>query len=403
MADFDVHGIAARLTVRTIGNRDTIALKDALEAGLPSSVASYLRAETARALGTELTAAPRFAALRAAPTGSHLVGGFLDSLAPECIFGRDEFITLLSDAVHFAADYLTRPRKTLEHFLLAGEETAAVGELLDRLRYLSAYTYLPSLIARAVQRKGWARVYRADLHTLVQKLDDQVVQQHTPRELGFLTRPLFEFITLEKLTEHSTIPVGPLLSFFDDKQMLSLQNYIDRMCQIRGRDSVTMPDLIGIIEDLEPSSLATPVEPPPGPAGPPPESLSLETGAPAHAQQMAEPGPIDAPSKINSSDTAETPAVPPELRITQAGPPLPRIEDTITDEQRQRFVRKLFKKDDDYLAAILVALNRSSSWRDASLYLHELYELNGLDPYSDEVIEFTDAIHRRYYPESGKR
>jgi hypothetical protein len=45
---------------------------------------------------------------------------------------------------------------------------------------------------------------------------------------------------------------------------------------------------------------------------------------------------------------------------------------------------------------VIAALNRITSWSEASAYLQELFQMNGLDPYAEEVIAFTDAIQHRY-------
>ena len=75
---------------------------------------------------------------------------------------------------------------------------------------------------------------------------------------------------------------------------------------------------------------------------------------------------------------------------------LASLYDLISQEQKEQFVEKMFKKDDAYYAGIITALNKTSTWKEASLYLNELYQTNGLDPFTDEVVEFTDIIHSRY-------
>jgi hypothetical protein len=36
------------------------------------------------------------------------------------------------------------------------------------------------------------------------------------------------------------------------------------------------------------------------------------------------------------------------------------------------------------------------TWKEASAYLQQIYEINDLDPYAEDVVEFTDTIHQRY-------
>jgi hypothetical protein len=41
-------------------------------------------------------------------------------------------------------------------------------------------------------------------------------------------------------------------------------------------------------------------------------------------------------------------------------------------------------------------LNAFQSWKEASAYLTRVYEVNRLDPFAEDVIEFTDLIQSRY-------
>jgi hypothetical protein len=56
----------------------------------------------------------------------------------------------------------------------------------------------------------------------------------------------------------------------------------------------------------------------------------------------------------------------------------------------------LFNRNEESYEDVISSLNRSDTWRDASLLLKALYMSNGLDPFDPDVVEFTDAIHRRY-------
>jgi len=68
----------------------------------------------------------------------------------------------------------------------------------------------------------------------------------------------------------------------------------------------------------------------------------------------------------------------------------------LSGEQHDIFVKKLFADDHAYFSKVMTALNGMESWKVASLYLSNFYDSNGLDPYADEVIEFTDIVHQRF-------
>ena len=92
------------------------------------------------------------------------------------------------------------------------------------------------------------------------------------------------------------------------------------------------------------------------------------------------------------------------LSLTFAGldrPPLPPrdpadLNDMIPDDLRSRFIKTLFRKNEEEYDTAITTLNETGTWEDAALFLNKLYHTNGLDPFDADVVEFTDAIHRRY-------
>jgi hypothetical protein len=68
----------------------------------------------------------------------------------------------------------------------------------------------------------------------------------------------------------------------------------------------------------------------------------------------------------------------------------------IQAHNRSRFVKRLFDRNQGRYEDAISSLNRCETWRDASFLLNTLYTTNGLDPFDPDVVEFTDAIHRRY-------
>jgi hypothetical protein len=125
----------------------------------------------------------------------------------------------------------------------------------------------------------------------------------------------------------------------------------------------------------------------------PPEPFAAleEPAAPAELQEPPAP---PAPPPF--------PAANPALSLTFAGmiesrsAALPGLEELITDQQRKRFVKKIFHRDVDYYQTVITALEEMSGWEQASTYLMEFYRTNELDPFSGDVVEFTDIVQKRF-------
>jgi hypothetical protein len=181
--------------------------------------------------------------------------------------------------------------------------------------------------------------------------------------------------------------------------MRALREHIEGICSIRGRSELTLRELTGLIEDLylEPGTPATPSSR--GQAIAPPAASEEDVAAPADAVQST-PSSQETPDATDQAirRALETP----EERPANALTPVPRgseladLESLMGKRQRQRFLRRLFRRDAEYFGSLLAELNALQTWKDASAYLTRVYEVNRLDPFAEEVIEFTDLVQSRY-------
>lgn len=413
MLEKETELIVQILTERTIRDRDTIALREVLEAEIPKGIKTYIRADVVRWLKQGFKETPHYDRLGAAgPTSRQIVSSLVISLAGEYAFERREYLAMVDNAVHFVENYLCRPHWTLEHFIFEQTGQIDAATLHEKLQYIAEYRYLGSILEQYILTKGLEEISVDQFRSLLAKIDNEVVQQHNAHETALLARPIYEFLLLGDVSPDHPIPIKPLLVFYEDKQMTVLKDYIERVCQIRGREDLSLNELSGIITDLY--------------GGPQQKDASLASG-PSLADGELHDGTSGSsgethPEPVSDEPPEETPA-PPEMQpaagrtnlalsLTFAGmhdapssssahvlpaqPALPELQSIIAGEQRSMFVRKVFKRDEAYYAGVIAALNRFATWQEASAYLQDLYQINGLDPYSSEVIAFTDAIQQRY-------
>ncbi len=378
--------IIQTIAARTIGPADSLSLKEFLAADIPRGVKAYTSAEVVRWLDRDLHASPALSRLDAGVPGlAQLSRGFLRSVAPFYVFPRSDLMITIDNAVHFLENYLCRPQWTLENFIFEQNPGAPVSQVRAKLEYLAEFAYYRKLLERVIQQRGWREVLVEDFRSLVIQIDDQVVKQHDPRELALLVKPMFDFLLLCDAPHDAPIPLRPVLVFLEDKKLKILKEYIEDICRIRGRAEITLDELTRFIEDLylgQPSAQepARAQVPPPAPA---PDAFPEGAGHPR--------------SDLDRKNVA--------LSLTfagmQEGQPtetLPDLNSLIPEEQRSMFIRKIFMKDEDYYGGIITALNNLHSWKDATQYLNQLFEINNLDPFAAEVIEFTDAVQKRFTP-----
>jgi hypothetical protein len=396
--------IIQTLAERTIGSAHSLALKDALATDIPKAVKLYLRCEVTRLMEQDLKNASHFSNLKfTTPLVHQVTKTYTRTLAPEYIFTREEFVPMLENAVHFVENYLCRPQWTLSHFVFEKSERVTLVELQDKFEYVSEYLYYGKLVEGFLRQKGLQGVGVEDFRALLAKIDDQIVRLHNPAELAQLTRPIYEFLLLQSEIPEKPIPVKPLIVFFEDKNMRGVKEYVERICQVRNSEHLTIRQLADIIEDLysggtskyqpEEKSELTPESP-------------VEKGEP-NTGHVETPPPADTPHSSATAPVGDRQNIALSLTFSgmtesiQPSPSSSRTSDlkaAIDERQRERFIRTIFQNDEAYFRVIIEALNGMTTWKDASLYLHAFYQTSGVDPSTQDVVEFTDLIQHRYAP-----
>ena len=74
----------------------------------------------------------------------------------------------------------------------------------------------------------------------------------------------------------------------------------------------------------------------------------------------------------------------------------------IDARKRKRFLKKVFKKDEAHFDASIDTLNAMTSWKEASVFIDEIFIMNDVDPFSKDAIRFTDLVYSRFFPASSE-
>lgn len=414
--------ILRTLTERTIGSRDTIALKDILTARIPPGIKTFLQADIMDELERELIQNQRFTRVSiSAPGIPGVVKGFIRTCALEYVVPRAELVASLDNATHFLGNYVCRPQWTLREFLFGEDTSLSQAAFIGKLQYTSDYPYYKTILHAMMLRKGWKKITVEQFGRVVDRADRLMLQQLGARELAELTQPIFDFFALSGLRPDGRIPLKPLVVFFNDKKQHTLTGHLERICAEHSKSEVSLADLINLFEQLEEAAQAnegtllqhTPQEPEDHVAGAA-TIQDVDTDIPTHhtanTPGVEDPGrsaPGDSPER---SDTVMQPPhhiqrnvnLNAALALTYAGiaassgASLPDISSLIPPGQREIFVNRIFGKDEAYYAGVIDALDHTHTWKEASLYLNTFYEDHGLDPFADEVVQFTDIIQQRY-------
>lgn len=364
MSLLDTGAVLKWVVSETIGDRESVTFRSIREARVPHGVTKFLFAQvleaTTRGQGVSEPRGPLTAAL-------------LRTMALEHRFERREYLVALGAATEFLSDYLIHPRESLLRWLTEGRHETSVALAEKKLAAIHDYRYLPMLIAAWLSRRKMSVVSMEQLRTVIATIDDRVVGKHSPEELGLLARPIFMFTRYGGSQE---VQLSALREFYREK---GLDSFWDGTVQRIGPgiQSVTLAGLMNALR-----STGTPLAP---------EITTVPVSDP-------QPERIEAPE---STGLPKETAVPERPLPTPAGraPALPDLSSLILPDKKESFINSVFGRDADYYTAVIASLNGTSTWKEAALFLSQFYMTNGLDPFADEVVDFTDIVHHRYNPD----
>jgi hypothetical protein len=435
MPAFDSDAILQVLLARTIGMRDTIRVSEVLGSTIPRGVKVYVRADVERRLAAEVERSDHISRIgQSAFEAAHLRGLYVRHAADAYLLRRDEYTALLENAVRFTENYLCRPRWTLRSFLFHDAPTLPAPTLLARLEWIPEYAYLPQLLARVITDRKLNGLSDAACSELIAKIDDAVVREHRPRELARLTSPIFSFYLLSADPGSNSIPLRPLLVFFEDKGLLGLREHLQGVCHMRNRTDISLGELEELTEDFFGEQPPLPqTEPVPEPEPPHEEEIPPANGPAegvAALPAIAEPVPVaPEPTPGVPESTSSVPESTPNVTEPTSGvtestsdipestradnepvgepsgeelpPPAPSVElqSMISEDQRKRFISVLCDKDEVFYELIVARLDEIPTWIEASAYIRELFEINSIDPFHHVAVMFTDIVQRRFPPD----
>ena len=107
------------------------------------------------------------------------------------------------------------------------------------------YEYYPIILREYFTQKNITVIHVRKFTELLERIDHEVVRSFDSRKTAHLTEPIFELFNLGSSAETLLAPIEALSIFFDDKNLSSVVERLDREKNVRER--LTLHDLVMII------------------------------------------------------------------------------------------------------------------------------------------------------------
>ncbi|MDP2209990.1 MAG: hypothetical protein Q8K98_14635 [Bacteroidota bacterium] len=374
--------------IRTIGSAERISLKEVLAAEIPLPLRNMIRVDVEQKLQDELR--------------NNFVNSRFDFSHPEVIslqnrmnsilvlnysFNRHEYLELVHDAIHLLLNYLMRPQWTLRSFIFDNTTQVSSDVILKALRNFSVYEYLKDLIVRIIQEKNIKLMTINEFQSLIWKCDREFIRRKDGYQLAQITLAIYDFINHGNRETKSTVATKGLIKLFDDKGMRKVVDRLQIELQ-RNVNEISFDELCILLEDLRKTY----------------DGFEFENTL----QKIPAEIPVTAPLKdspVVSITIDESEAVEKNDSMSDqpsAKPQLPPLEKFFDDEERKRFIKKIFRKNEKDFSDAVTDINNMTSWKEASKYVDEIYILNEVDLYSPEATRFTEITYNRFFTRKGK-
>jgi hypothetical protein len=395
----EIERLLSLVVNRTIGTSEKISVKEVLAGEIPLPLRTLIRVDVEQKLIDELK--------------SKFVNSRFDFSHPEVIslqqqmnsvlvlnytFLRKEYLETVHDALHLMLNYLIRPQWTLVNFIFDKTTQVSNETIMQSLKHFGAYDYLKEIIVRIITEKNIKLLTQSEFQTLVWKCDREFIRRRDGYQLAQIASVIYDFVNFGQRETKIPILTKGLVRYFDDKGLKIVSERLRKEIQ-RNVNEIALDDLSVILEDLRRESGQFELE-----------NLIAEAEKKAEqpVREDAQTGreiSLEPEAKLNSADYQSQDKQQTQNEVKETSTKkinLDPIGNFIDDIDQKRFIKKIFNKNENEYIAAITEINNMSSWKQASVYIDEIFIMNEIDPYTPEAVRFTEIAYRRFFPKSTK-
>ncbi len=356
------------------------------------------------------------------PEVQMLLDKIFDILKQNATFYMTQFNRLLERAIKLEANYLIRPHQTLTQFLFKDSFIITTIEVYDMLKYFDKFQYYKDALTEYFNIKYLREISQTQFEELITGIDRQVFAKNpvetvlqtikiinnfineglssptdvmTPRMLFmiFKDRNLDDYA---RLMDRELKAGTPEISISQLEQILRTNKSLQELQEVQQSEAVTLEEIADIEEakpevEVETISVSEQVEMPVEEAVEEVEEEEEETVfVPPEETQ-----PVEMTAEERQSAAEQLANV---VGEKMKGDKLEDLNTLISQKQRKKFIKKIFRKQERQFQEFIALLNGTPTWKNASILIDSFFYQQGVNPYSREALEFSDLVYNRYFP-----
>lgn len=373
MFEKEVENIKQKILPRASG-REQISLSEILNWDIPQPLKDYFNIFAERILSEELLSvlySKRFdqGNIEFIEARKRLI----NTLKNAILLSYSEFENALDKASKFAINFILRPEWTLAKVIFKNENVKTIEQILESLSNFNEYTYYKKLLEKVLPKYQSNEIKLELFQRILRKIDEEIIKNVSIKDMLTIIEPIFKFFKFAN--DENTVPAEALIIFFNDKGAENIVKELELERDLHRKAKFTLNDVEIILKRFsKPAEVPTITTEP-----------KIETQPQEEKQE----------EKISEVETSEPEVEEPQPKTTLK---LLDLNSLLDEKMKEKFTRKIFKRDELKFRQAIEKLNSIDSWKEASAFIDSIFIENEIDPYSDEAIEFTDFVYRRYIP-----
>ncbi len=346
-----------------------------------------------------------------APEVRVLIDKIFDILKQTATFHPNKFNQLLERAIKLQSNYLIRPHQTLTQFLFKDSFVITTMDVYDMLKFFDKYQYYKDALTDYFNLKYLREISQNQFEELIAGIDEQVFGKDTLNATLQTVKIINSFLN-EGREPSDSLPTDILYKAFRDRTLDDYAKLVQEE-EEEGTEEISLTELETLLRTGKTKRERTKLEEKK-------EEISFDKIADiekAKPEVQVEEISVDAKVEIPEAEEVEEEVEEeyeeeaiPQSAISAAdqladvvaekmkGDHLESLHQIIARKQQKKFIKKVFKKDENSYQQFLDFLDETPTWKQASAAIDEMFYHKGINPYSSEALEFTDLIYNRYFP-----
>ncbi|MEN3038935.1 MAG: hypothetical protein ABDI07_07275 [Candidatus Kryptonium sp.] len=376
MFEKEIQNIKQKILANALG-KEQIQLTEIMRWDIPQSVKDYFNIFAERILIEEvlnLLYSKRFD--QDNPDLISIRKKLITTLKNSFLFTYPEFENAVDKASKFSLNFVIRPEWTLTKIIFKNDEVKTAEQIFDSLSNINEYPYYKKLITKILEKYQPNEVKVDFFKKMLRRIDEEVFKNVSLNEMLSTTEPVFKLFKFAN--DLNLVPAEALMIFFADKGLENVVKEIELEKDLHGRTKFAESDLEIILKRV----LKPPIAEEPTPIQVPS----------SYFDQKTETTEIKLEEKLEDFEPIES------KPVSKIETKLPDLNTLLDQKSREKFIKKIFKRDEEKFKDAINKLNSIDNWKEASAFIDSIFITYEIDPYSDEAVEFTDFVYRRYFP-----